>query len=75
MLSYQLLQEVYGSTVGLCWLLVGSYLGEESAVHLLGDQLAVSIKTVSVGIRDHPGLGVACIALDSLNIALAQFQL
>ena len=52
MLSYQLLQEVYGGTVGLCWLLVGSYFGKESAVHLLGNQLTVSVKTVSVGICD-----------------------
>ena len=75
MLPYQLLQEVYGGTVGLRWLLVGYYLREKSAVHLLGNQLAVSIKTMSVGVCDHPGLGVARVALDSFDIALAQFQL
>ena len=67
-----------GDTLGsgrarVCWLLVGSYLGEESTVHLLGYQLAVSVKAVSVGVCDHPGLGMACIALDCLDIALAQF--
>lgn len=30
---------------------------------------------MSIGVRDHSGLGVACIALDSFDIALAQFQL
>ena len=74
-LPYQLLQKVYSGTVDLRWLLVCPHLGEKSAIHLLSDQLTVSIKAMSVGVRDHPGLGVACVTLDSLDIALTQLQL
>ena len=54
---------------------LGPHLGEESAVHLLRDQLAVGVKTVGVSIRDHLGFGMAGVALYSLDVAPAQLQL
>ncbi len=50
-LPNQLLQKVYRLAASLYGLLFAAYLGEKSAVHLLGDQLAVGIETMSVGMR------------------------
>ena len=48
---------------------------EKALLHLLGQQPPILGISVGVEVCDHPGLCVACIALDGLDVASADLEL
>ena len=53
---------------------VGTSAGVEGALELLGVSLAILVQNMSIHAGDHVDLGVACIALGGLHVAVVAFQ-
>ena len=61
MLLDQLLQEVNGPFVSLLGIFICANLGEKSTVHLLSDQLTVSVKTMSIRFLKRKRIRAECV--------------